>query len=114
MVLVPVMIMLVMLGVQMAVWYHAANVAQSAAAQGASAGAVANAVPSAGVARAAAVVAENGASLVGRPGTGGGFDQVTVRVTVAVAHIVPFFPRSVSSSATEARERFVAEDQREA
>ncbi len=99
-----------MLTVQAAVWYHAANVAQSAAAQGAAAGAVRNAGNSAASARAQQVIDESGAD--GSATVSGGFAEVAVQVTINVPHLVPFFPDTVTVAASEARERFVPEDQR--
>ncbi len=106
---VPVIVLVVMLGVQMAVWYHAANVARSAAAQGASAGAVRDAGSGVARARADQVIAENGATGTAAASRS---TEVTVRVTIDVSHIVPFFPDTVTVSATEAVERFIAEDER--
>lgn len=109
-ILMPVLILLIMLGVQAATWYHAANVAQSAAAQGAAAGAVRDAGNGAASARAQQVIDESGA--LGSASASGGFAEVSVQVTVNVAHLVPFFPDTVTVSASEARERFIPEDQR--
>ena len=99
-----------MLTVQAAVWYHAANVAQSAAAQGAAAGAVRDAGNGAAAARAQLVIDESGAQ--GTAAASGGFAEVAVQVTINVPHLVPFFPGTVTVSASEARERFIPEDQR--
>ncbi len=109
-VLMPVLILLIMLAVQAATWYHAANVAQSAAAQGAAAGAVRDAGNGAATARAQQVIDESGAQ--GSATASGGFAEVSVQVIINVPHLVPFFPDTVTVSASEARERFIPENQR--
>ena len=78
---VPVVVLLVMLCVQAAVWYHAANIAQSAAARGAAAGAPRDAGAGSARAEAAQVVADNGATLVAPPVVAVGADEVSVTVT---------------------------------
>lgn len=109
-ILMPVLILLILLGVQAATWYHAANVAQSAAAQGAAAGAVRDAGNGAASARAQQVIDESGAQ--GSAAASGGFAEISVQVTIDVPHLVPFFPGTVTVSASEARERFIPENQR--
>jgi Flp pilus assembly protein TadG len=111
-ILMPLLIFLVVLGVQTAIYFHAANVASAAASQGAAAGAPLGS--GAGDAEAAArqtisdLAATAGASPVAAEST----DFVSVTVEVRVPHIVPFFPDAVRRSAIEPRERFVPETDR--
>ena len=111
-VLVPVLMLLVLLVVQAALWYHTANVAQAGAARGAAAGSPA--LASAGSAADAAVrtVSENGGHLAGQPIVVVGDRTVQVSVSLAVPQVVPFFPRVVTRVQLEPRERFIPEDQR--
>ena len=111
-VLTPLLIMLVFLGIQTAIYFHAANVAAAAASQGAAAGAPIGA----GVDGAAEGAARTIAELGGRPSTApfatsnGAFLVVTVEISVP--RILPFFPSTVRRTATEPVERFVTESNR--
>jgi hypothetical protein len=109
-VLVPVVLLVVLLGVQAAVWFHAANVAEHAAARGVSVASRRGVSNAAGAAEAAATVHDSGSTLVGVSVTG----TSTVRATVVVAvhRVVPFFPAVVTRSASEPEERYVREDER--
>jgi len=111
-VLVPVLFVLALLVVQSALWFHTANMAESAAAQGAAAGAPLGAALGAAGDEAARVVDENGGRLIGSPAVSVGADQVVVAVEVAVPHLVPFFPETVRRTQSEPRERFVPEPER--
>lgn len=111
-VLVPVMFLLALVVVQGALWFHAANVAESAAARGAAAGSVVSGGAGSASAAASMVVSENGGRLAGPPSVAVGADRVVVDVEVAVPQIVPFFPSSVRRTQSEPRERFVPEPER--
>jgi hypothetical protein len=110
-VMVPALMLLILLGVQSAMWFHAANVAQVAAARGAAAGSVRGGGEGAAVAESRLVVLDNSAtaSVVT---AGVSDDTVTVTVTVDVPHLVPFFPSSVTRTQLEPLERFVSEAER--
>jgi len=111
-ILMPLLILLVVLGVQTAIYYHAANVASAAASQGAAAGAPLGA--GAGDAEAAArrtisdLAATGGAGPVAVASAG----FVSVTVEIRVPHILPFFPDAVRRSAVEPKERFIPETDR--
>jgi hypothetical protein len=109
-ILAPVVLLLVLLGVQAAVYFHAANVAEHASSRGVSVASRYGATNSDGVAEATATVRDSGSTLAGVSATGG--DTVVLRVTVTVHRIVPFFPSSVTRMATEPKERYVPEDER--
>ena len=109
-VLVPVVLFIVLLGIQAAVYFHAANIAQHAGARAVSVAAQRGADTSAGEAEARAVVRDSGSLLGGVTVVGG--DVVHAAVTVRVSQLVPFFPTSVTRHALAPKERFVPEDQR--
>jgi hypothetical protein len=111
-ILVPVLMLLVLLVVQAALWFHTANIAQAGAARGAAAGAPATASAGAAANAAAVTVGENGGRLVGPPVVAVGDRTVQVSVTLTVPQVVPFFPRVVTRTQLEPRERFIPEDQR--
>jgi TadE-like protein len=109
--MVPVLMLLVLVGVQSAMWFHAANVAQVAASRGAGAGSAAGGGAGAATSEAQSVVVENGGSLAG-VNTGISGDMLAVTVSVDVPHLVPFFPNSVSRTQREPLERFISEVER--
>ncbi|MEO6125550.1 MAG: TadE/TadG family type IV pilus assembly protein [Ilumatobacteraceae bacterium] len=111
-IITPILVLLIFLAVQAAIYFHAANVAAAAASQGAAAASPRTAGAGDGVSAAQQLMADLGADSTGAPVVviGGGF--VTVTVTVDVPRIVPFFPDSVSRTALEPQERFVPETDR--
>lgn len=111
-VIIPAIVLLLLIGVQAAVWFHAAHVATAVAARGAAAGSVVGG--GAGTASSAArdLASDLGADLVGAPSVSVGDRTISVRVTVDVPRIAPFFPRRVSRFAVEPREVFRPEDER--
>jgi Flp pilus assembly protein TadG len=109
-VLVPVVLLLVLLGVQAAVWFHAANVAEHAAARGVSVASRRGVSNAAGAAEAATTVRDSGSTLLGVAVSG--TSTVRATVTVAVHRVVPLFPASVTRSASEPEERYIPEDER--
>jgi hypothetical protein len=110
--LVPIMLLMLLLGVQAAVWYHSANIAASAAAQGAAAASVVGAGPGTGVTVARTSVRDLGGRLAAEPIAWADGRQVAVTVRLEVPRLVPFFTPVVSRTATEPRERFIPETQR--
>ncbi|MCU1366872.1 MAG: hypothetical protein JWL72_102 [Ilumatobacteraceae bacterium] len=111
-ILTPLLILLVLLGVQSAIYFHAANVAAAAASQGAAAGAPMNAGTGAAVAAAAQTLHDLAATGMAAPSASDSGRTISVRVEVAVVHIVPFFPESVTRTAIQPKERFIAESDR--
>ncbi|MCU1398982.1 MAG: hypothetical protein JWN62_2091 [Acidimicrobiales bacterium] len=111
-ILTPLLILLVLLGVQSAIYFHAANVASAAASQGATAGAPMNAGAGAAVSVAAQTLHDLAASGASAPSASDSGRTISVRVEVAVLHIVPFFPDSVTRTAIQPKERFIAESDR--
>lgn len=111
-VLVPVVLLLLLMAVQVTVYFHAAHVASVAAAQGAAAGAAFGAPPGAAVGAAHRMVDDLGGDLASPPTAQQGATAIRVTVTLRVAEIVPFFPGTVSRSADEPRERYTTEGER--
>ena len=111
-ILTPILILLVFLGVQSAIYFHAANVATAAASQGAATGAPAGAVASSVVAAAQRTVTELGGHTAHQPSVALSDRFVVVSVEVSVPRIVPFFPSSVTRTMLEPRERFIPESER--
>jgi TadE-like protein len=111
-VLVPVLLLMVLLVVQAALWYHTANIARASAARGAGAGAPISADASVAGEAALATAVENGGRVVSAPAVA--IDSRTVKVVVelAVPQIVPFFPATVARAQLEPRERFIPENER--
>jgi Flp pilus assembly protein TadG len=111
-ILTPILILLVFLGVQAAIYFHSANVAAAAASQGAAAGSR----QGSGIADATAAAQQTLADLgdSGQAQTVAEQDGAFVRVTVQidVPRILPFFPETVSRTAIEPNERFVPESDR--
>jgi hypothetical protein len=103
------MLLVLVLAVQLAIWFHAGNIAAAAAGQGAAAGARFGASPTAAVATAQQSVRGLGGRVVGRPSATVTDQTVSVAVSVSVARLVPFVPTAVRRTATEPRERFVRE-----
>ncbi len=104
MVLTPVLVLLIVLGIQLAVYFHAANVASAAAGEGASAGGAAEA--------AARTVAELGSSLAAPPRVTDDGAFIVVSVEVSVPSLLPGFDLSVTRTVRVPRERFVDESDR--
>jgi hypothetical protein len=110
-IIVPAMFTLCLLVVQASLWFHAANIAESAAARGAAAGSVLRASTGAATSAGRAALSENGAGT-GSVSASMSADSVSVTVTVTVSHLVPFFPSTVTRTQSEPRERFIPEPQR--
>lgn len=110
---VPVVIAIVMIALQAALFFHTSNVAGAAAAEGASVAAtraVSSDEASARASRRAIeIIADAGAESVEAPVVIIGAVTSSITVHVKVPALAPFFPRSVRRTATEPRERFLAE-----
>jgi Flp pilus assembly protein TadG len=111
-ILTPILILLVFLGIQTAIYFHAANVATAAATRGAAAGSGNGAGIGEATAAARQTLDDLGTAGHADPvaSEGGGF--VTVTVEVDVARVLPFFPDTVTRTAVEPTERFVPESDR--
>ena len=102
--LTPVVLLLVLASVQAALWYHAAQIADSAAADGAQAAARYGAGPSDGSVALAALVADAGGSLV-RGDVAAVGERMVASATVRVAGVLPGWPVTVTRRAEVPIER---------
>ncbi len=103
-VLTPVLLLLVLVSVQAALWYHAAQLADNAAADGASAAARHGADADAGTAALTGFVLDAGGRLVAGGVTSDGV-VMTATATVHVAHVLPGWPDAVTRHASAPIER---------
>ncbi len=108
----PVLLSCVLLVVQVALWFHSAQLADHAAADGAAAAARYGATDRDGSAAAQALVADAGARLLAVPAVERGDGAVAVTVRVRVPRVVPGWPTEVQRRAAEPLERIVPEDRR--
>ena len=112
----PVLILLVMVVLQSALYFHTAHVARAAAAEGAVAAAShsvpGSSVTNTGAERAAFFATEAGGRIEGAPSAEFSDGLVRVRVTLRVPSLVPFLATRVTRDATEPKERIVAEIER--
>lgn len=112
-VVLPVVVFVLLLAVQAALYFHISHVAGAAAAEGASA-ASARGLSSAeatrrGRDRADALVRETGTDLGGPTMVSVSSNEVHVTVRTRVPSIVPFFPVMAIRTVVEPRERFITE-----
>jgi glycine/D-amino acid oxidase-like deaminating enzyme len=109
---VPIVLSLVLMAVQGAVYIHTAHVASASAARGAAAGAAMNGGVIAALDAAVRSTAELSAQLAQEPQATIGNDLVVVTVNLRVPQVAPFFHLNVSRTVVEPRERFVPENER--
>jgi len=108
--LVPVVLLVLMLGIQAAVYFHAADIAAHAGARSVAVASRRGSSAAAGRMEATSVVAESGSTLLGLEVSDG--NTVRAMVTVRVDRVLPFFPDRVTRRVSAPKERFVPEDQR--
>ena len=110
---VPVVILILMIAIQAALWFHTANVAAAAAGEGAAAAAVANISSTEaamrGVRAARELSSDAHSSMVTDPLVAVDPRRVVITVRLSVPRIVPFFPSTVTRAAVEPREVFTSE-----
>ncbi len=109
---VPILLSLVLMAVQGAVYMHTANVATASAARGAAAGASIQGGELAALDATVRSTAELSAQLISEPIAVISGEQVSVTVNLRVPQVAPFFNFSVKRTVIEPRERFIPEDQR--
>jgi Flp pilus assembly protein TadG len=108
----PVVLVLVLLVVQLALFLHASNVGAAAAHRAVAAGAVLGASAADGRRAAEELAGDAGARLVGAPTVERSAGVVRARVSVRVHRLVPGLPTSVTRTAVAPVERFVPEPER--
>lgn len=109
---VPVVLSLVLMAVQGAIYMHTAQVASASAARGATAGAAVNGGVIAAIDAAVRSSAELSGQLVDEPLAMIGDELVAVTVNLRVPQVAPFFHLNVSRTVVEPRERFIPESDR--
>lgn len=109
---IPIVLSLVLMAVQGAIYMHTAHLASASAARGATAGAAMNGGVIAALDAAVRSTAELSAQLVNEPQATITDDLVKVTVNLRVPQVAPFFNFNVSRTVVEPRERFVPENER--
>ncbi len=109
---VPIVLSLVLMAVQGAVYMHTAHVASASAARGATAGAALNGGVIAALDAVVRSAAELSAQLAEEPHASISDDLVAVTVKLRVPQVTPFFHINVSRTVVEPRERFIPEGDR--
>lgn len=112
-IVLPVVVFIVMLAIQSALYFHISHVAGAAAAEGAAA-ASASGLTSAEAARrgrerADALARETGTDLGSPTSVSVSAADVQVTVRTRVPMIIPFFPTMATRTVVEPRERFIPE-----
>jgi Flp pilus assembly protein TadG len=102
--LTPVLLLLVLVSVQAALWYHAVQLADNAAADGAATAARHGADAAAGTTAVAEFVREGGGRLLATEVVSDG-TQMVVSATIHVPGVVPGWPDTVTRRATAPVER---------
>lgn len=114
--LVPIVVSILMIAVQSAIYFHTSAIAGAAASHGASAAAVrgetVDAVTQLGREAAQHILEDAGVGRAYIPDVIVSSETVSVGVEVDVPRIVPYFPHTVRRVATEPRERFLTESMR--
>jgi TadE-like protein len=114
--MVPLVILILMVSIQAALWFHASNVARAAAGEGASAAAAANITSveaeQRGARAAEDLSSEARVSLAGTPSVIVAAREVRITVSAVVPRIVPFFPTVVDRTVIEPREVITLEADR--
>lgn len=109
-ILVPIALLVVLLGIQAATYFHAANVASNAATRAVSVASRVGGGSSTGAQEARTVVGESGGELLAVSVRGAA--DVEAVVTVRVRRVVPFFAQAVTRRAAAPKERYLHEDER--
>jgi hypothetical protein len=105
---IPLLMLLILLIAQLALWAHATHIAQAAAAQGLAAARVSNGTPADGATAARQILDQLGRGPLRDPHVAvtGNAQQAAVRVTGTATAVVPFLRLPVHGEATGPREIF--------
>ena len=109
---VPVLLLFLLFGIQVTLYFHTAQLAAIAAQDGAIAGAAVRGSEIHAIAAVVKSAAELRASEAKAPVVRRGISEIQVEVSLSVPSILPLFPTSVTRSASEPLERFVLEAER--
>lgn len=109
----PLLLLMVMLIVQFAMWSHASHVAQAAAAQGLDAARLPNGTGADGTRKATGLISQLAGGPLTQPRVDATRDATSVTVTVSgtVTSVVPFLVLPVRATAVGPVERFTPDDQ---
>jgi MinD-like ATPase involved in chromosome partitioning or flagellar assembly len=115
-IVLPMVVLILFIAIQSALYFHISHVAGAAAAEGAAAASAKSLTTSQalqrGRDRANALILETGTDLSGETMVLVSIAEVRVTVSTKVPRVVPFFPSYVSRTVVEPRERFIAENLR--
>lgn len=115
-IVLPVIVFVLFLAIQSALYFHISHVAGAAAAEGAAVASAKSLTSSQAMQRgrdhADALIRETGTDAAGATMVVVTTDEVRVTVTTRVPRVIPFFPLTVSRTVVEPRERFIMEFQR--
>ncbi|MFM7755227.1 MAG: TadE/TadG family type IV pilus assembly protein [Actinomycetota bacterium] len=115
-IIIPTVVLVLLLAIQGALYFHVSHVAGAAAAQGASSASAKDLTLSEAVRRgrerADSLAADAGTELVAPTAVIVSGDVVQVTVRALVPRIVPFFPTTAIRTVIEPRERFIEEYRR--
>jgi hypothetical protein len=106
---VPVLLLFLLFGIQITLYFHTSQLAAIAAQDGAIAGAAVGGSEIHAIAAVAKSAAELRASEGKTPVVRMGISEIQVEVLLRVPSILPLFPKSVTRSASEPLESFVLE-----
>ena len=109
---VPVLLLFLLFGIQVTLYFHTAQLAAIAAQDGAIAGAAVGGSEIHAIAAVVKSAAELRVSEGKTPVVRRGNSEIQVEVSLSVPSILPLFPTSVTRSASEPLERFVLEAER--
>ena len=109
---VPVLLLFLLFGIQVTLYFHTAQLAAIAAQDGAIAGAAVGGSEIDAIAAVVKSAAELRASEAKTPVVRRGVSEIQVEVSLSVPSVLPLFPTSVTRSASEQLERFVLEAER--
>jgi hypothetical protein len=112
MLLTPVLLVLTLSVVQMALWWHAAHLADAAASRGAAVAAEVDSSAGAGAAAAQSFLDAAGARASVAPEASRTSASASASVTVEVPVLLPGFPGTVRRTSVAPVERFVPESER--
>lgn len=115
-IIIPTVLLVLLLAIQGALYFHVSHVAGAAAAQGASSASAKDLTPSEAVRRgrerADSLAADAGTELVAPTEVVVSGDVVQVTVRAQVPRIILFFPAIATRTVIEPRERFIEEYRR--
>lgn len=115
-IVLPIIVFVLFLAIQGALYFHISHVAGAAAAEGAAVASAKSLTSSQAIQRgqdrADALIRETGTDMAAVTMVAVTINEVRVTVTTKVPRVIPFFPLTVSRTVVEPRERFIMEFRR--